>query len=91
MNIFQLAKAARRLRARETLVEKAIRFAARRTGMTPEAKESLMQMLYKRAGLVDQAKGELRVELMRRRVGMPGLRDSRPKKLQRKLGLLPAI
>jgi hypothetical protein len=91
MNIFQLAKAASRLREREGIVQRAIRFAARRKGVAPETKESILQMLYKRAGLVDQASGELRVELMNRRIGMPGLRDARPKRLQRLTGDLPAI
>jgi hypothetical protein len=91
MNIFQLAKAARRLRERETKVQKAIRFAASRPNVVPETRESVLQMLYKRAGLVDQAGGELRVELMNRRIGMPGLRDARPKRIQRLTGALPAI
>lgn len=83
MNINQLKRAARKIAVREHRVEAAIRFLGKRRDITPEAKEAAMNMLFKRAGLVDQAKGELRVELARRRVGMPGIRDARPLKIQR--------
>jgi len=90
MNIFQLAKAARRLRARRLKIEQAIRHTERRKA-SPEFKEGMLKTLFKRIGLVDSAEGELRVELMQRRAGYPGCRVASPKKIQRAEGRLPAV
>jgi len=76
MNIFQLKKAASRLRKRRAKIDRAINFMVAKTNITPEAKEAALGHLCHREGIVDQAEGELRVVLLSRRVGQPGVRQT---------------